>query len=148
MASRRDFVINGLCTALCVGSKRLAATPELRDAAIAEITRGTPVSDGRVHLTIPAVAENGLAVYTTIAVDSPMTRDDHVRAIHIVAEANPIARLVTFRLGPRTGEAKVSTNIRLAASQNVTALAELSDGTFWRDVKPVIVTLAACIDGG
>jgi sulfur-oxidizing protein SoxY len=94
------------------------------------------------------VAENGLAVYTTIAVDSPMTRDDHVRAIHIVAEANPIARLVTFRLGPRTGEAKVSTNIRLAASQNVTALAELSDGTFWRDVKPVIVTLAACIDGG
>ena len=77
-----------------------------------------------------------------------MTADDHVRAIHLIAEANPIARLVTFRLGPRAGEAKVSTNIRLAASQNVTALAELSNGTYWRDVKPVIVTLAACIDGG
>lgn len=131
-----------------VTPRRAGATPQMRDDAITALTRGTSIRDGRVALTIPAVAENGLSVYTTVHVDSPMTGADHVRAIHIIAQHNPIARLVTFNLSPRAGVARVSTNIRLAASQEVTALAEMSDGTFWRDVKPVIVTLAACIDGG
>jgi sulfur-oxidizing protein SoxY len=148
MASRRRVVTCGVGTALLVAARAVPATPELRDRTIADLTQGAPIQDGRVHLTIPGVAENGFAVYTTVAVDSPMTADDHVLAIHVIAEANPIARLVTFRIGPRAGRAKVSTNIRLAASQSVTALAELSDGTFWRDVRPVLVTLAACIDGG
>lgn len=126
----------------------LLATPADREQAVTALTGGAPVRDGKVTLTIPAIAENGLSVYTTVAVDSPMSADDHVRAIHILADENPIARLVTFRLGPRTGVARVSTNIRLAASQQVTALAELSDGSFWRDRREVVVTLAACIDGG
>ncbi len=99
-------------------------------------------------LTVPGVAENGLSVFTTVAVDSPMTAEDHVRAIHILSEQNPIAHLLTFHIGPRAGAARVSTNIRLAASQEVTALAEMSDGTFWRDRRLVVVTIAACIDGG
>lgn len=126
----------------------LLATPAMRDAAVAELTGGAPVLDEGVTLTIPAIAENGLSVYTTVAVDSPMTAEDHVRAIHILSAANPIARLVSFHLGPAAGVARVSTNIRLAASQRVTALAEMSDGTFRRDGKDVVVTLAACIDGG
>ena len=133
---------------LLLAPPRLAATPELRDRAVAALTGGHPVRDGRVTLTIPAIAENGLSVYTTVVVDSPMTPEDHVRAIHILSEKNPIARLASFRLTPRSGIAQVSTNIRLAASQQVTALAELSDGSFWRDRRDVVVTLAACIDGG
>lgn len=149
MTSRRRTLAQLLGgAALTVLPRRLLATPALRDQAIAELTGGAPVRDGRVTLTIPAIAENGLSVYTTVAVDSPMTPDEHVRAIHILAEKNPIARLVSFHLGPRSGVAQVSTNIRLAASQEVTALAELSDGSFWRDRKDVVVTLAACIDGG
>ncbi len=105
------------------------------------------VRDDRVRLSIAPVAENGLSVYTVVEVESPMTTEDHVRRIHIFAERNPIARLLTWHLGPRAGIAKVATNIRLAASQQVTALAELSDGTFWRDRKHVVVTVAACIDG-
>jgi sulfur-oxidizing protein SoxY len=77
-----------------------------------------------------------------------MTQADHVRAIHILSEKNPIAHLLTWHLGPRAGVAKVSTNIRLGASQQVMALAELSDGSFWADRRTVIVTVAACIDGG
>jgi sulfur-oxidizing protein SoxY len=120
----------------------------MRDKALAALTKGAPVKDGRVMLTIPPVAENGLSVYTTIAVESPMTEADHVRAIHILSVKNPIAHLMTFHLGPRAGIAKVSTNMRLGASQQVTALAEMSDGSFWRDRKDVVVTIAACIDGG
>lgn len=149
MTSRRHtlhLIASGAVLALAPGP--LKATPALRDEAVAKLTGGKPVHDGKVTLTIPAIAENGLSVYTTVAVDSPMTEAEHVRAIHILAEENPIARLVSFHLGPRAGLAQVSTNIRLAASQQITALAELSDGTFWRDRRDVLVTLAACIDGG
>lgn len=149
MTSRRHtlhLIASGAALALAPGP--LMATPALRDEAVAKLTGGKPVYDGKVTLTIPAIAENGLSVYTTVAVDSPMTEAEHVRAIHILAEENPIARLVSFHLGPRAGLAQVSTNIRLAASQQITALAELSDGTFWQDRRDVLVTLAACIDGG
>ena len=124
------------------------ATPELRDQVLAKLTKGAPVKDGRVTLTIPGVAENGLSVYTTVSVESPMTEADHVRAIYILSEQNPIAHLMTFHLTPRSGIAKVATNIRMAASQQVTALVEMSDGSFWRDRKDIVVAVAACIDGG
>jgi sulfur-oxidizing protein SoxY len=150
MLTRRDVVIGAAAaTGLAIAMPRSAgATTEMRDEAVELIARGAEIRDGRVNLTIPGVAENGLSVYTTVDVESPMTEADHVRAIHILSEKNPIAHLMTFRLGPRAGVAKVSTNIRLAASQQVTALVEISDGTFWRDRKDVVVTIAACIDGG
>ena len=149
MPTRRTVIIGGGAAACLVMLGRDAlATTEMRDEAARQLAKGKEVRDGRVKLTIPSVAENGLSVYTTVEVDSPMTPEDHVRAIHILSEKNPIAHLLTFRLSPRSGIAKVSTNIRLAASQEVTALAEMSDGSVWRDRKSVIVTIAACIDGG
>ena len=149
MPTRRTIIIGaGAAAGLAMLPRAARATPEMRDEVLAALTKGAPVKDGRVTLTVPAVAENGLSVYTTIAVESPMTEADHVRAIHILSEKNPIAHLMSFHLGPRAGLAKVSTNMRLGASQQVTALAEMSDGSFWRDRKDVIVTIAACIDGG
>lgn len=138
----------GAAAGLVALPRLVGATPRMRDEAVAALTGGAAVNDGRVTLTIPAIAENGLSVYTTVTVESPMTAADHVRAIHILSEQNPIAHLLTVHLGPRAGRAQVATNIRLAASQEVTALAELSDGSFWRDSKLVVVTIAACIDGG
>ena len=150
MSTRREILAaaGGLLGGLVVTPGVVLATPELRDRELARLTGGAAVADGRVTLTIPGVAENGFSVYTTVMVDSPMTETDHVRAIHILAERNPIAHLLTFHLGPRAGVARVATNIRLGASQEVTALAQMSDGSFWRDRKNVVVTIAACIDGG
>lgn len=124
-----------------------AATAPL-DEAIHALTKGAPINEGRVTLTMPGVAENGLSIYMTVGVDSPMTETDHVRAIHILSPKNPIPLITSFYLGPRAGRPKISTNIRLAGSQKVMALAELSDGSFWQGGKDVIVTIAACIDGG
>jgi sulfur-oxidizing protein SoxY len=123
------------------------ANPEL-EAAIHEKTGGAAVTPGKVTLAIPQIAENGLAVFATVSVDSPMTAQDHVKAIHLFSEKNPIAHITSFYIGPRAGRAKVSTNIRLAASQRVTAIAEMSDGSYWSDAQSVVVTVAACIDGG
>jgi sulfur-oxidizing protein SoxY len=124
------------------------ATPALRDETLASLTGGANITHARVTLIIPGVAENGLSVFTTIHVDSPMTATDYVRKIHILSAQNPVAHLASFELGPRAGVAEVSTNIRLAASQEVTALVEMNDGSFWRDSQQVVVAIAACIDGG
>ena len=103
------------------------------------------IEGNRITLDVPSLVENGNAVPLTIAVDSPMTETDHVKAIHIVNEKNPQPQIISVVLGPRAGKAAVSTRIKLADSQRVTALAEMSDGSFWSGSADVIVTLAACV---
>jgi sulfur-oxidizing protein SoxY len=83
----------------------------------------------------------------TVSVDSPMTEADHVASIHLFNQKNPQPYIAAFHLGPRAGKASVSTRIRLADSQRVTAIARLADGSFWSDSADVIVTLAACAEG-
>lgn len=125
-----------------------AAEDSMAAEAIKTLTKGATVKPGRVSIIMPELAENGNTVATTVTVESPMTAADHVKAIHIVADKNPIARVVSFHLGPRSGRARVATNIRLATTQVVTAVAEMSDGSFWSGTQEVIVTLAACLDAG
>ncbi|MEZ5934661.1 MAG: thiosulfate oxidation carrier protein SoxY [Alphaproteobacteria bacterium] len=149
MVSRRAALLGaGAAGGFALLPGTASATVELRDQVLAELTRVAPVDTGRVTLTIPGVAENGLSVYTIVEVESPMTEADHVRAVHILAANNPIARLFTASFTPASGIARVATNIRLGGSQEVTALAEMSDGSFWQDRKQVVVTIAACVDGG
>ena len=62
-----------------------------------------------------------------------MTKDDHVKAIHVFNEKNPQPNVISVQLGPRAGKAHVSTRIRLAGTQKLTAIAEMSDGTYWSD---------------
>jgi len=83
----------------------------------------------------------------TVTVDSPISGADHITAIHIFNEKNPQPYVAAFHLGPRSGKAVVSTRIRLADSQQVVAIARLSDGSFWSVSADVVVTLAACAEG-
>lgn len=122
------------------------ATPEEKDAAIKQVTGGATVQKGRVHLDLPPLAENGNTVAMTVKVDSPMTAADYVKAIHVFNEKNPQPDVISFHLGPRAGKADISTRVRLADSQTVTVIAQMSDGTFWSDSADIIVTLAACTE--
>jgi sulfur-oxidizing protein SoxY len=101
---------------------------------------------GKVKLDVPPLVENGNVVPVTVTVDSPMTATDYVKAIHIFNEKNPQPNVIGAHLGPRAGRATIATRIRLADTQNLTAVAELSDGSFWTDSVQVIVTLAACVE--
>jgi sulfur-oxidizing protein SoxY len=103
------------------------------------------ITQGRVTLKLPAIAENGYSVPLSVDVDSPMTESDHVRQIAIFSPRNPIAEIVRFELGPRAGRASVSTRIRLGGTQTVQAVAELSDGSLWSGAAKTVVTLAACV---
>ena len=69
-----------------------------------------------------------------------------MKAIHVFTEKNPQPEVVSFRLGPRAGRASVATRIRLADTQTVVAIGEMSDGSFWSASASVVVTLAACLE--
>lgn len=144
-ATRRG-VIGGMIAALVLAPPRLAlARPSLQEA-VAGFTGGAEVQEGRVTLEIAPLVENGNAVGLSVGVDSPMQPEDFVRRIGLFNERNPQADIAVFHLGPRAGRAAVSTRIRLATSQQVVAVAEMSDGSFWAQSGSVIVTLAACIE--
>ena len=146
--SRRQMISGTLAISLVPTDVRAAPGDDDVGAAIERITAGAKINPGRVSLEMPPIAENGNFVTLTISVESPMTPADHVKAIHVVAEKNPIADVVKMYVGPRAGRARVSTSIRLATSQTITAIAAMSDGSFWSGTAEVVVTLAACTESG
>lgn len=130
----------------------LAGTLASPGAALAQgdpldpLTNGAPVRKGKVKLELPQLADNGNSVPIRITVDSPMTLTEYVKSIHLYSERNPVRNMANFYLGPRAGKAEINSRVRLAGSQRVTAVAQLSDGTFWSDTAPIVVTLSACLD--
>ena len=154
-STRRRFLTDAAAvgTALAVADLGLlatitpaAATPEAMRTAIRNVVGEAPVQTGKVKLDLPPLVESGNVVSVTVSVDSPMTANDHVKAIHLFNEKNPLPNVIGVRLGPRAGRASLTTRIRLADSQTVIAIAELSDGSFWSDSVQVIVTLPACLE--
>jgi sulfur-oxidizing protein SoxY len=114
--------------------------------AIAAFAQGQPVRTGRVELEIAELVDNGNTVPVRVRVDSPMTAADHVQQIAIYSDRNPQRDVAVFTLGPRAGRAQVSTRMRLATSQQVSAVARMNDGSVWVATVDVIVVLAACIE--
>jgi sulfur-oxidizing protein SoxY len=149
-ATRRDVLIDAgrltgtLAFLLTAAPAPTRATPEAMTAAVRRVVGEAALRSGRVKLELPPLIENGNSVSMTVAVESPMTAADHVKAIHVFNEKNPQPNVVSVRLGPRAGRARFSTRIRLADSQKVLAIAEMSDGSFWSDEADVVVTLPAC----
>jgi sulfur-oxidizing protein SoxY len=150
--SRREFLAAvggataGAALASVVMVQPAPATPAAMQEAIRTVLGAARATAGRVTLDLPPLSENGNSVPLTVSVESPMTEADHVRAIHLFTEKNPQPEVVSFHLGPRAGRASVSTRIRLADTQTVVAICELSDGSFWSDRADVVVTLAACLE--
>ena len=122
------------------------ATPATMTSAIRSVVGEATVRTGKVKLDVPPLVENGNTVPMTVSVTNPMTAADHVVSIHVFNEKNPQPNMGNFYLGPHAGRAQVSTRIRLADSQKITAIARLSDGSFWSASVDVVVTLAACTD--
>src|SRR5271155_3297297 len=137
----------GAGTFVRISLRPAQATPEMMQDAVRAAIGEAPVQKGKVKLDLPPIVENGNSVPCTVAVDSPMTAADYVKAIHVFNEKNPQPYLISVHLGPRAGKAKISTRVRLADSQTLTAIAEMSDGTFCSATADVVVTLAACVEG-
>jgi sulfur-oxidizing protein SoxY len=147
-ATRRDLLLAGIASlsATLIKITPAAATPESMKRAIRQVVGEAPVRKGKVTIDVPALVENGNTVALAIEVESPMTAQDHVKAIHVFNEKNPQPNVISAHLGPRAGRAKISTRFRLADTQTIVAVAEMSDGSFWSVSADVIVTLAACLE--
>jgi sulfur-oxidizing protein SoxY len=144
--SRRDALAAGAGALSALIVRPAGATSETMQAAIREFAVGATIKPGKVTMDIPPLVENGNSVPLTITVDSPMTEQDFVKTIAVFNERNPQPNIGTFHLSPRSGRAFVATRIRLGDSQNIVAVAQLADGTFWSGSAELIVTLPACVE--
>ena len=148
-ATRRELLVAGLAAglgAVLIKVEPAAATPATMQRAIRQVVGEAPVRKGKVTIDVPALVENGNTVALAIEVDSPMTEQDNVKAIHVFNEKNPLPNVISARLSPRAGRARIATRFRLADTQTIVAIAELSDGSFWSASADVIVTLQACLE--
>lgn len=143
--SRREFLIGsagiGMASALPA-----SATPAMLEEAIRNVIGEANLQTGKITLEVPPLVENGNTVPVTIIVDSPMSEAEHVKAIHVINEKNPQPHVISITLGPRAGKARIATRIKLADTQRIVGIAEMSDGSFWTGEASVIVTIAACVE--
>jgi sulfur-oxidizing protein SoxY len=150
---RRDVLAGaGAAAALALltgGAKRAAAedvaprTQAFKDAYAALVRDATPTRE-LISLDLPEYAENGNGVSFMLAVESPMTESDHVKALHLLSTANPQPVVATYRFTPACGRAQVTGRMRLASTQDVIAVAELSDGRFVVGERTVSVSINGC----
>ena len=114
------------------------------EEAIKKFTGGKTPVQGKIKLDLPEIAENGNTVPMTVTVESPMTEQSHVTDVLIVADENPRSGVVTFHFSPTSGVAEANTRIRLAATQDVIAVAKMNDGSVFMTSKQVKVTIGGC----
>ena len=145
--SRRDALVLGASgAALTITGWSTSASAAAKEAAeqIAKFTGGKTAEKGKVTIELPEIAENGNTVPLSVSVDAPMTADNYVSEILLVAEGNPNPGVATFHLSPLAGKAEASTRIRLATTQNIIAVAKTSKGEFFTNQKLVKVTIGGC----
>ncbi len=122
----------------------LFATPPEAEAEIAKFTGGKPFGQGKISIDLPEIAENGNTVPLAITVESPMTVENYVSDILVVADGNPRPGVAAFHLTPASGKATAATRIRLQTTENIIVVAKTSDGKFFTDRKQVKVTIGGC----
>lgn len=146
LTRREALVLGAMSATSVVGGGHNAVQAAAADAAaeVAKFTGGRRPEVGRVTLELPEIAENGNAIALSVSVDSPMTPDNHVTDIMVVAEGNPSPGVALFKLTAMSGRAEISTRIRLAGSQNVIVVAKTSKGDLFTAQRQVKVTIGGC----
>lgn len=146
--NRRQFIVVGAgataSAALGVVPLAASAASDASQAAIEAFAGDAVPAEGKINLTAPEIAENGNTVPLEVSVDSPMTDDDYVAEVMLLADGNPSPGLVTFMFSPASGRAQASTRVRLAKTQDVIAVAKMSDGSVYMTSKSVKVTIGGC----
>jgi len=147
-SDRREFVFGSAAVAtiaaLAIGDAMAQGATEGWEETVKKILGGAKPTEGKLTMDLPEIAENGNTVPFTIAADSPMTDKDYVKTVHVIATGNPQPGVATFHFTPQSGKAAVASRMRLARTQDIIALAELSDGKFVQTKRSVKVTIGGC----
>ena len=148
--NRRQFAVTGAAAAALALLPSLPALAQQQPEAkpweelVKKILGDAKPVEGKLTIDMAEIAENGNTVPFTVGVDNPMTDKDYVKAIYIISTANPRPEVATFRFTPASGAAKAESRMRLIGTQDVIAIAELSDGKFLMGRRPVKVTVGGC----
>ena len=144
--SKRQFLRTaGIAAVAAIIAPRMAfASANDVAAEIKKLYGEKKPESGRIKLDVPQIAENGLVVPINIEVESPMTAADYVKSVHVFAEGNPLPGVVSYKFMPEAGKAAASTRMRLAQTQHIVVLAEMSDGKLFSTRAEVKVTIGGC----
>jgi len=144
---RRAFTLGvaGVAASIGIGGPAMAQDlpAEVQSVLKTLIGDATPIG-GKISLQLPEIAENGNTVPYSVTVESPMTETEFVKAVHILAPANPHLRVATFYFTSQSGKAAISSRMRLGQTQDVLAIAEMSDGRVYMSKRAVRVTVGGC----
>jgi sulfur-oxidizing protein SoxY len=145
-ATRRDaLALTGLAGLVAILAPRMALADEQAVAAeIKKLYGDKTIGSGKIKLDVPEIAENGLVVPINVEVESPMTDADYVKAVHVYADGNPLPGVVSYKFTPACGKASASTRMRLAQTQNIVCIAEMSNGSLHMAKANVKVTIGGC----
>lgn len=145
---RREFIASASAAVALVTTARSTVAQEAKpspyDDALAKISKGTKPADGKVKIVMPEIAENGNVVPFQVEVESPMSDKDYVKTLHVLSTGNPQPVVGTFHFSPISGKATVSGRMRLAKTQDVVCIAEMSDGKLFMGKSVVKVTIGGC----
>ncbi|MBX3454522.1 thiosulfate oxidation carrier protein SoxY [Ferrovibrio sp.] len=140
--TRRSALLAGFAAIL---APRMAfADAAAVSAALKQLYADKPMAAGRIKLDLPAIAENGMSVPLAVSVDSPMSEQDHVKTLHVFADGNPLPVVASYRFTPACGRAAIAIRMRLAQSQTIICVAEMSDGSLFTAKAAVSVTVGGC----
>jgi sulfur-oxidizing protein SoxY len=146
-SSRRQVLAGASIAALAamLSPHMALAKPDDVAAELKKLFADKPMPESKlVKIDAPQIAENGLVVPINIEVESPMTEADHVKAVYVFADGNPLPNVVTYKFTPACGKAAASTRMRLAQTQNVICVAEMSNGTLHMAKAEIKVTIGGC----
>lgn len=150
VVDRRDFVVGASAAAVLAvllgrtGTVSAQEKPMSFDDIYKQIVGDKKPEEAKVSIELPEIAENGNTVPYTVAVESPMSDADYVKVLHVLAPGNPGPKIASFHFTPMSGAAKVSSRMRLAKTQDIMAVAELSNGNLVIGKRTVKVTIGGC----
>ena len=144
--SRRDAVKAAAwaLAAAAIAPKLAFADEKTVAAEIKKLYGDKPMAAGKIKLDVPEIAENGLVVPINVEIESPMTEADYVKAVHVFAEGNPQPGVVSYQFTPACGKASAATRMRLAQTQDIICVAEMSNGTLHTAKANIKVTIGGC----
>ena len=110
-----------------------AAWNDIRQALFED--RPIAAADGIIGLEAPYRAYDAAIVPITIAAQFAQSPTRYIKSITLIIDENPAPVAAVFHMTPMSGDASISTRVRVNAYTHVRAVAETNDGQLYMATK-------------